>query len=278
MNRRVHYHWSPAQAAKPAWPASTAGERGKRVLDIVVALLVLPPALAIMAVAAVLIKLTSRGPVLYTQSRLGRHGQVYRMFKLRTMAQDSERISGPCWAKPNDDRVTLIGRLLRALHIDELPQLWNVLRGEMSLVGPRPERPEFLPMLERAIPGYRQRLVALPGLTGLAQVQLPADEHVQGVRRKTAYDLFYVSHRNCWLDVRILFATVLHLAQVPVGCLRRMTTLPGGAQLVLLYETWASQQGFARGRARKAGAKPCCNYGRPARLVRTEKIELAKVG
>src|SRR5262249_35904144 len=138
---------------------------------------------------AALVKLTSRGPAFYKQTRLGRGGSLFTIYKLRTMVDRCESLTGPRWALPRDPRVTGLGRFLRKSRLDELPQLLNVVRGEMSLVGPRPERPEFLPELERACPGYRERLAVRPGVTGLAQVQLPADTSVDSVRRKLAYDL-----------------------------------------------------------------------------------------
>jgi lipopolysaccharide/colanic/teichoic acid biosynthesis glycosyltransferase len=165
--------------------------------------LLLAAALPVIAIAILLIKLTSRGPAFYLQTRLGRYGRLYTIYKLRTMVNNCERYSGACWAKTNDPRVTAIGWVLRKLHIDELPQLWNVLKGDMSLIGPRPERPEFLHELEKAIPQYRLRLLVRPGITGLAQVQLPPDTDLASVRRKLPYDLFYVRHSSPWLDLRI---------------------------------------------------------------------------
>jgi lipopolysaccharide/colanic/teichoic acid biosynthesis glycosyltransferase len=116
--------------------------------------------------------------------------------------------------------------LLRKTHLDELPQLWNVLRGDMSLVGPRPERPEFTPGLERAIPHYHDRLAVRPGVTGLAQVQLPADTDLASVRKKLAYDLYYIRHCNLWLDLRLVTCTAVHMAGVPYAALRRLFAMP----------------------------------------------------
>src|SRR5207247_980862 len=120
----------------------------KRILDLVTSLTLLLLTAPLIGIAMVLMKLTSAGPVLYSQTRLGRHGRPFTLFKIRTMANDCESLTGPCWSLPGDSRVTRIGRWLRAIHLDELPQLWNVLRGDMSLIGPRPERPEFVPKLE----------------------------------------------------------------------------------------------------------------------------------
>ena len=195
----------------------------KRVLDVCVALVLLIPAAPIILVAALLVKLTSRGPAFYAQTRLGLGGRPFRIFKVRTMVTDSEK-HGACWSLPGDPRVTAVGRLLRKTHLDELPQLWNVLRGEMSLVGPRPERPEFVPSLDQAIPRYRERMLIRPGLTGLAQVQLPPDTDLESVRRKLACDLFYVRHAGLWLDLRLLITTAFYVVntscQLPCRLLR----------------------------------------------------------
>jgi lipopolysaccharide/colanic/teichoic acid biosynthesis glycosyltransferase len=170
----------------------------------------LVPAAPLILVAALLVKLTSRGPVFYAQTRLGLHGQPFRIYKIRTMVVDSEK-DGACWSVPGDPRITTVGRLLRKTHLDELPQLWNVLKGDMSLVGPRPERPEFVPALELAVLRYRERMLIRPGLTGLAQVQLPPDTDLESVRRKLACDLFYVCHAGLWLDLRLLLTTAFYL-------------------------------------------------------------------
>ncbi len=165
-------------------------------LDFALALVMLLISAPIILLAVVLVRLSSRGPLIYTQKRLGLGGKVFTIYKIRTMYQDSERDGGPRWCVPGDPRVTPVGRLLRWSHVDELPQLINILKGEMSLVGPRPERPEFLDQLERALPNYRQRLTVRPGLTGLAQVQQPPDTDLSSVRRKLNYDLCYVERMS----------------------------------------------------------------------------------
>jgi lipopolysaccharide/colanic/teichoic acid biosynthesis glycosyltransferase len=142
------------------------------------------------------------------------------------MYEDSERHCGPTWCLPGDPRITPVGRALRWSHIDELPQLVNVLKGEMSLVGPRPERPEYLDQLERALPNYRERLMVRPGLTGLAQVQQPSDTDLQSVGRKLNYDLCYVERMSLWLDVRLLLGTVLKCLGVPFIWIGRILQLP----------------------------------------------------
>jgi lipopolysaccharide/colanic/teichoic acid biosynthesis glycosyltransferase len=182
-------------------------------------------ALPLIALCAILVKLTSPGPAFYSQVRLGKNGRPFHIYKLRTMRSDAEK-GGAQWCKPGDSRVTPLGKFLRASHLDELPQLWNVLRGDMSLVGPRPERPEFVPSLERAIPLYRDRLLVKPGVTGLAQVQLPADTDLDSVRRKLAYDLYYIRTFTLWMDVRLILSTGLHMFGVPYNWLMYLFGIP----------------------------------------------------
>lgn len=167
--------------------------------------LILGPVIAILAI---LVKATSSGPAFYSQVRQGRNGRPFRILKLRSMAHNCELATGAVWSSgAADPRVTRFGRFLRDTHLDELPQLWNVLRGEMCLIGPRPERPEIASRLERAFPCYKHRLIVQPGVTGLAQVQLPPDSDLESVRRKLAYDLHYVREVSVMMDLRILFAT-----------------------------------------------------------------------
>ena len=199
---------------------------GKQTLDFTLALLLLVVTAPVMLLAMLLVKLTSRGPALYTQTRVGKNGRPFVIYKLRTMVNKCESLTGACWATPNDPRITLLGRILRKTHIDELPQLWNVLKGDMSLIGPRPERPEFVPRLEQAIGHYRSRLLMKPGVTGLAQVQLPPDTDLTSVRLKLAYDLYYVQHATLWLDVRLLAATACKMAALPFRVLRAMFRFP----------------------------------------------------
>jgi lipopolysaccharide/colanic/teichoic acid biosynthesis glycosyltransferase len=193
-------------------------------LDFLLALALFIPALPLILFAALLVKLTSRGPVFYHQARVGRGGRPYTLYKVRTMVVDSEK-NGACWSLPGDPRVTRAGRFLRRTHLDELPQLWNVLRGDMSLVGPRPERPEFVRLLERAIPRYQERLLIRPGVTGLAQVQLPADTDLESVKRKLALDLYYLGNASLWLDLRVILATPFKMAGVPHPMLRKLLSL-----------------------------------------------------
>lgn len=238
------YPPSPTAAARDPWPeidrlAGDAGvdvalcptwyNAGKVVFDYAVALTALPPALLLIGLAALAIKCTSPGPVFYTQTRLGLGGRRYRIVKLRTMHHNVELRSGIKWAKGDDDRVTRVGRLLRRTHVDELPQLFNVLLGHMSLVGPRPERPEVIAAkgLERLVPGYRLRLLVKPGVTGLAQVQLPPDEDTTSVRHKVVYDLYYVRKQGLLLDARLVMATLLKTLGASPRVIRRACLLPG---------------------------------------------------
>lgn len=182
-------------------------------------LVILSPLLAVLAA---MVKLASPGPAFYTQVRLGKDGRHFRIFKLRTMTHNCEAKTGPVWAAVNDRRVTRLGRILRDTHLDELPQLCNVLRGEMSLIGPRPERPEIARRIEEILPDFARRLDVKPGMTGLAQLRLPADTDIAQIQHKLAHDLFYLQHLGPLLDVRILVSTVLHVLATGFGTLSRL--------------------------------------------------------
>jgi lipopolysaccharide/colanic/teichoic acid biosynthesis glycosyltransferase len=189
----------------------------------------------IILLAAVLVKITSKGPALFTQTRVGLGGRAYTIYKLRTMQHNCEKQSGPQWSTAGDPRITRAGRLLRRTHLDELPQLWNVVRGDMSLVGPRPERPEFIDVLADSLPHYRDRLLIKPGMTGLAQVQLPPDTDLASVRRKLACDLYYVQHVNLRLDLKIFFGTAFYLAGIPFSLTRAIFQMPSGEKVDSVY-------------------------------------------
>jgi exopolysaccharide biosynthesis polyprenyl glycosylphosphotransferase len=180
----------------------------KRLCDIAISTCMLVLLLPLMAMTAVAVKVDSPGPVLYRQQRVGRFGQPFTLFKFRSMTADAEAGGNPRWAQKGDPRVTRIGRFIRATRIDELPQLANIIRGEMSLVGPRPERPHFVEQLARAIPFYSQRTYVKPGLTGWAQVNFPYGASIEDAREKLAYDLYYVKNRTILLDLIILISTV----------------------------------------------------------------------
>lgn len=181
----------------------------KRGVDLVAAALGMVAASPLMALIAVAIKLDSKGPVLYAQERVGRFGEPFTMYKFRTMQVDAEA-QGPTWAAGDEDpRMTRVGAVLRRTHLDELPQLLNVLKDEMSLVGPRPERPCFVEQLDREIPCYEDRLLLKPGVTGLAQVHYRYDQTIADVKRKLRFDLLYVKRMCLMLDAKILAWTFL---------------------------------------------------------------------
>ncbi len=180
----------------------------KRLIDVAVGLLLTIVTLPLMLVTAIAIKLDSRGPVFYRQERTGLHGETFTLFKFRSMAIDAEVEGKPQWAQKRDPRVTRVGAFIRASRIDELPQLFNVLRGEMSMIGPRPERPEFVDELSKVIPYYNHRGYVKPGLTGWAQVNYPYGASVDDAREKLAYDMYYVKNRGALLDLVILLSTV----------------------------------------------------------------------
>lgn len=189
----------------------------KAPVDRLVGLVLLMISAPIIAGLIVVVRATSRGPGIYKQNRVGKNGREFWLYKIRTMYVDAEAIGGPQWAKPKDSRITPVGVALRFLHLDELPQLVNVVRGEMSLIGPRPERPEFVAKLARVIPRYERRLRVLPGITGLAQVNLPADDSLESVERKVVVDCDYIEHGNAGLDVRILICTLLRMLGIRHG-------------------------------------------------------------
>ncbi|MCL4201654.1 MAG: sugar transferase [Pirellulaceae bacterium] len=199
---------SDATIAAPELPPYL---RMRRSFDQVVALLLLIVCSPLLLALILLVRLTSKGRAIYTQERVGLHGRVFTVYKFRSMQIDAEKGTGAVWSQPGDPRVTPVGRLLRWSHLDELPQLVNILRGEMALIGPRPERPELVEVLERKIPEYRTRLQVLPGVTGLAQVSLPPDSDLDSVRRKTVMDIRYIQDASLALDIHILFCTVMLL-------------------------------------------------------------------
>ncbi len=200
---------------RPSWLIFSSGFRksrpvraAKRSLDIVAAVIGLIIAAPLMAAAAAAVKLTSTGPAIYRQQRVGLQNRNFTVYKFRSMRQDAEAGTGAVWARKNDNRVTPVGRFLRRTRLDELPQLWNVLKGDMSLVGPRPERPEFVKQLTEQIPFYGQRHAMRPGLTGWAQVRYTYGASVEDALEKLQYDLFYIKNLSIPLDLFILFSTV----------------------------------------------------------------------
>ncbi len=161
-----------------------------------------------MALTAIAIKLDSAGPTLYSQERVGENGRVFKIYKFRSMRTDAESAGKPVWARDRDHRITRIGRFIRKTRLDELPQLWNVMRGDMSFVGPRPERPFFVDQLARQIPFYLQRHAVKPGITGWAQVKYRYGSTVEDAMEKLRYDLYYIKHLSIVFDLTIVLDTV----------------------------------------------------------------------
>ena len=190
----------------------SAGQRiskvGKRLFDILASLLVLVVGLPLIIIAGIAVVLDSRGPVFYRQPRVGLFGEPYDIFKIRSMRTDAEAAGKAVWAAENDPRVTRVGRVIRKLRIDELPQTWCVLKGDMSFVGPRPERPSFVEELEKQLPYYAERHMVKPGLTGWAQINYPYGASVEDARVKLEYDLYYAKNYSPFLDLLILLQTV----------------------------------------------------------------------
>ncbi len=180
----------------------------KTIIDYTISITVLLLGMPLWVLIAVAIKLDSKGPVFYRQERVGKGGRIFRIFKFRSMIHDAEKISGPVWAGKNDPRMTRVGRILRKTRLDEIPQLLNVLKGEMSVVGPRPERPIFVEELRKKFPFYMKRLTIKPGLTGWAQVKLEYDTDMESVAKKLRYDFFYIENQSIFLDLEILARTL----------------------------------------------------------------------
>ncbi len=188
----------------PSWEKFT-----KDAMDIAISLFILLLTLPISFVISIIIKLTSKGPVVYRQKRVGIYGKEFYIYKFRTMYEDAERHTGPIWASKDDPRITPVGYWLRKLRLDEIPQFFNVIKGDMSLVGPRPERPFFVDEFKKKIPLYTRRLRVKPGITGWAQVKWKYDSDIEDVREKTKYDLFYVENMSLSMDLKILINTII---------------------------------------------------------------------
>ena len=182
---------------------------GKRGLDIAVGSVGLALSLPLWIITGIAIRLDSAGPVFYRQRRLGKNGNQFQLLKLRTMFHDAEKTTGPVWSREGDKRVTRVGKLLRRWHLDETPQFINVLLGDMSVIGPRPEREYIINKIKKDVPHYYERLNVKPGITGLAQVHQSYDSGIRDVRRKVRYDLLYIRKMCAYLDLKILYLTVL---------------------------------------------------------------------
>ncbi len=199
----------------PSWLVFGEGFRlgstlllGRRVLSLIISLVGLILALPLFPLIVLAILLDSKGPVFYTQPRVGKAGHVFNVVKFRTMRPDAEATNGPQWAGDNDPRITRVGRFLRSSRLDEIPQLWCVLKGDMAFIGPRPERPEFVEWLSKEIPYYGVRHMVRPGLTGWAQIKYKYGSTVEDAREKLQYDLFYIKNASLGLDLLIVFQTV----------------------------------------------------------------------
>ena len=180
----------------------------KRFMDLVLSVLFFATGLPFYIIFGLLIKLDSKGPVLFKQIRAGLQNSSFLLYKFRSMGFHAEADTGPIWTAQNDPRITKVGRFLRRFRFDEFPQLLNVLKGEMSLVGPRPERPFFVEKLKQEYPFYMRRLKVRPGITGWAQIKHPYDEHLEDVREKLRYDFYYIENVGLWLDLKIIIRTV----------------------------------------------------------------------
>jgi sugar transferase (PEP-CTERM system associated) len=199
---------------RPSWLIFTGRGRQAKIAELsrsmvhwLVALVGAILSLPIVLLTAVLIKLDSRGPVFYKQERVGKNGRIFVLAKFRSMRVDAEE-AGPVWASKGDARTTRVGRIIRKIRVDEIPQFWNILKGEMSFVGPRPERPHFVAQLAEEIPFYEQRHLIAPGLTGWAQIKYPYGASIEDARQKLQYDLFYIKNHGLLLDGVIIFETI----------------------------------------------------------------------
>jgi lipopolysaccharide/colanic/teichoic acid biosynthesis glycosyltransferase len=206
----THWHDASSSTSNDAIPGFRPYLLAKACTEWCLAFALLVLTAPLVALFALLVKVTSPGPAFYFQTRLGRNGTPYRICKLRTMMHDCEAATGPVWAAKDDVRITAIGKILRDTHMDELPQLWNVLCGQMALIGPRPERPEIISRIERQVPDYRRRLEVRPGVTGLAQMRLPADSDLESVKLKLAHDLYYIRNVSIIMDLRIAACTAFY--------------------------------------------------------------------
>jgi lipopolysaccharide/colanic/teichoic acid biosynthesis glycosyltransferase len=227
ISRESHYAGvsHPWRLHVPKDVAVSSYFRWKGIVDRLAGLVLMIVGVPIIGLLLAIVRLTSPGPGIYRQTRVGKNGRSFTMYKIRTMRHDAEVGTGATWTHTRDARITRVGRILRKLHLDELPQLLNVVRGEMALIGPRPERPEFVHVLASAVPGYLNRLAVVPGITGLAQLNLPPDSDLASVRRKLVLDVEYVQCASLWLDIRLFLCTFARVVKFPerlLLCLLRL--------------------------------------------------------
>jgi len=187
---------------------STFNRSVKAAMDYFLSSVGLIISLPIMALVALAIKIDSSGPIFYRQKRVGKNGKIFKLIKFRSMKENAEENTGPVWAKKNDSRITRVGKIIRKLRMDEIPQMINIFRGEMSFVGPRPERPYFVEQLKKEIPFYEKRLVVKPGITGWAQIEYPYGASKNDALEKLKYDLYYIKNMSIFSDLSIIFRTV----------------------------------------------------------------------
>jgi len=242
--REICLHWQVTPTAYFRW---------KRAFDLTVALLLLIPGLPLIVLLGLLVRLTSPGPALFRQKRVGAGGRHFCLYKIRTMRQDAETTTGPVWSLPGDPRMTRVGKWLRRLHLDELPQIFNVLRGDMALVGPRPERPIFVVALEPIVPGYHNRTAVRPGVTGLAQLNLDPDTDLCNVCHKTVLDIDYIKHATLWLDLRIILCTGLRIPKLASYALLRLF----GVSRRVVIQGCAAEAGDPHDAHEPAESPPC---------------------
>ena len=204
-----------AENINPSWFIFSEGFRKskfrkftKRVTGLLLSSLGLLLTLPLTVIIAIAIKLDSKGPVVYKQKRYGAHGLIFELCKFRSMIDNAEEACGPVWAQDNDCRITRVGKILRKFRLDEIPQMWNVLKGDMSFVGPRPERPEFVKELEQIVPYYSERHTVKPGITGWAQVSYGYGASVEDALEKLKYDLFYIKNMSLLMDFTIILRTI----------------------------------------------------------------------
>jgi exopolysaccharide biosynthesis polyprenyl glycosylphosphotransferase len=200
---------------RPSWLIFAGRKRDTRLKNAIrevvhrgLALIGFIVSLPIAILTAVLIKLDSKGEIFYRQERVGKNGRIFKVIKFRSMKTDAEADGKPVWATTEDERVTRVGRVIRKIRVDEIPQFWNIIKGEMSFVGPRPERPHFVEQLAGEIPFYEHRHLVAPGLTGWAQIKYPYGASVEDARQKLQYDLYYIKNQSLALDLVIVFETV----------------------------------------------------------------------
>jgi lipopolysaccharide/colanic/teichoic acid biosynthesis glycosyltransferase len=212
----------------------------KRVWELPLAVVMAAPVLLVTLLLVALVRLTSKGPGIYAQQRMGKGGKLFRIYKLRSMYEDAELRTGPMWCEgERDPRITPLGWWLRKLHLDELPQILNVIRGDMSICGPRPERPEIIVKLVQEIPYYDSRLLVRPGITGLAQINLKPDQTTRCVHKKQALDLEYIETASLILDLRMIVCTAIRVLGIPGKLATSITGLevsPSSTRFSLIYD------------------------------------------